>query len=107
MVEIFRIVVMLSCIAIYAVGCVTCVVLFNKWLYHRFHSVPPKEAEVVLSHNVSDGGCTMCQKSVHSKKEFLEVAAEFWDNHGTGFNDYDQFLVKFENTIKTKGESNE
>ena len=30
-----------------------------------------------------------------TKKKLLKLVGEWWDNHGTGLNDYDEILVKF------------
>ena len=70
--------------------------------YRKFppHIEPPKkELEITLSN--SDGK-TVTWHVAFDKFQFLKKVEEWWDAHGTNYNDYEEILIK----TKRKGTGN-
>ena len=61
--------------------------------------MPRKRMRVAITSFKRDGDASYVHSHLEdtlTKKEVLNQVSEWWDNHGTGFNDYDGIQVVFQ-----------
>lgn len=53
-----------------------------------------RRVRITCSKPIEGGGSQSFIEDTLTKKELLRQVGEWWDNHGTGFNDYDAIQLK-------------